>query len=37
MDCLSLEVMRSQDLRAGLALDSHFADAGHRLIPTNRT
>ena len=37
VDCVSLEFMRSQGLRDALALDSHFADAGHRLIPTSRT
>jgi predicted nucleic acid-binding protein len=33
VDCVSLEVMRSLGLREALALDRHFAEAGHRLLP----
>lgn len=36
VDCVSLEFMRSQGLRDVLALDSQFADAGHRLLPPVR-
>lgn len=33
VDCVSLEFMRSRGLRDALALDSHFAAAGYRLLP----
>jgi len=33
VDCVSLEFMRLQGLRDVLALDAHFAEAGHRLLP----
>lgn len=33
VDCVSLECMRLLDLREALALDSHFAEAGYRLVP----
>jgi predicted nucleic acid-binding protein len=33
VDCVSLEFMRTQHLTDALALDEHFAQAGHRLLP----
>jgi len=36
VDCVSLEFMRVLDLREALALDSHFAEAGYRLVPGPR-
>ncbi len=36
VDCVSLEFMRSHGLRDALALDPHFAEAGHRLLPPPR-
>lgn len=34
VDCVSLEVMEAEGLRDVLGLDSHFAQAGFRLLPT---
>lgn len=36
VDCVSLEFIRSQGLRDVLALDTEFAQAGCRLLPTPR-
>lgn len=36
VDCVSLEFMRSHNLRDTLALDTHFAEAGCRLLPPAR-
>ena len=36
VDCVSLEVMAARGLRDALALDRHFAEAGHRLLPAER-
>lgn len=36
VDCVSLELIRSEGLRDVLALDAHFAEAGCRLLPSGQ-
>lgn len=36
VDCVSLEYIRSEGMRDVLALDSHFTQAGCRLLPSTR-
>lgn len=36
VDCVSLEVMEANGIRDALALDAHFEEAGHRLVPPGR-
>jgi predicted nucleic acid-binding protein len=36
VDCVSLELMNLEGLREVLALDPHFAEAGHRLLPARK-
>lgn len=36
VDCVSLEFMRSADLREALCLDAHFSEAGFKLLPARR-
>lgn len=36
VDCVSLELMRDRGLTTALALDVHFREAGHRLVPAQK-
>jgi predicted nucleic acid-binding protein len=33
VDCVGLELMRAHGIREAFALDAHFSEAGHRVLP----